>query len=116
QQFYKSGRPFLNNYLPYWMAGQVSKLIVVLIPILGVLYPLIRSLPFAYDWMMRSKISRIYGDLRFLEDEMSDARRSGRNLEDMIARLDGIDERVNSLTMPVAYASMLYMLRNHIDI
>jgi TRAP transporter TAXI family solute receptor len=116
QQFYKSGPPFLTNYLPFWMAGQVSKLMVLLIPIIGVLYPLLRSLPFAYDWMMRSKISRIYGELRFLEDQMNDARRSGRGTAEMIDELDRIDELVNGLSIPVAYASMLYMLRNHIDI
>jgi TRAP-type uncharacterized transport system substrate-binding protein len=116
QQFYKSGPPFLHNYLPFWMAGQISKLIVLLIPILGILYPLIRSLPFAYDWMMRSKIARFYAELRFLEDEMLDARRAGRSREAMVEKLDRLDEQVNSLSIPNAYANMLYMLRNHIDI
>jgi hypothetical protein len=114
QQFYKSGPPFLHNYLPYWMAGQVSKLIVLLIPIVGVLYPLIRSLPFAYDWTMRTRISRLYGELRSLEDEMLDARRAGHDMASMIAKLDALDEQVNRLSIPTAYASLLYMLRNHI--
>jgi hypothetical protein len=34
----------------------------------------------------------------------------------MIARLDSLEEQANHLRMPVAYASMLYMLRNHIDL
>jgi hypothetical protein len=73
-QFYKSGRPFLNYYLPFWVAALVGKLIVLLIPILAVLYPMMRLLPRLYDWMMRSKVSRLYGELRFLEDEMMAAR------------------------------------------
>jgi TRAP-type uncharacterized transport system substrate-binding protein len=116
RQFYKSGRPFLHNYLPFWMAGQVSKLLVLLIPILGVLYPLLRSVPFAYDWMMRSRISRIYGELSFLEDQMFDSVGTGRDAGPMIAELDRIEAQANRLNMPVAYASMLYMLRNHIDV
>ena len=60
QQFYKSGRPFLHNYLPFWVAELFGTLIVLLIPLLGVLYPMIRSLPRLYDWLMRSKITRIY--------------------------------------------------------
>ena len=74
-QFYKSGRPFLHNYLPFWVAELFGTLIILLIPLFGVLYPMIRSLPPLYDWLMRSKITRIYGELRFLEDEIIDARR-----------------------------------------
>ena len=115
-QFYKSGRPFLHNYLPFWVAELVGTLIFLLIPILGVLYPMIRSLPRLYDWLMRSKITRIYGELRFLEDEIIDARRTGRDVSAMVVQLDHLEEQANHLKIPVAYASRLYELRNHIDV
>jgi hypothetical protein len=114
-RFYKSGRPFLQNYLPFWMASFIGKLLVLLIPILGVLYPMMRFLPSLYDWMMRSKISRLYGELRFLEDEMA-ARGAAKDGGDMVARLDRLEEQANHLRVPMAYASMLYMLRNHVDL
>ena len=116
QQFYKTGRPFLHNYLPFWMATLVGKLIVLLIPILGLLYPMMRTLPPLYDWLMKSKILRLYGELRYLEDEMADARRTGRDMSGMIEQLDRLEAQANLLRIPVAYASMLYMLRNHIDL
>jgi len=115
-QFYKSGRPYLHNYLPFWAADLFGKLIVLLIPILGVLYPILRTLPPLYDWVMRSKIARIYGELRFLEDEIVDARRTGSEVSAMVARLDHLEGQANQLRIPVAYASMLYILRNHIDV
>jgi TRAP-type uncharacterized transport system substrate-binding protein len=115
-QFYKSGRPFLHNYLPFWVAELFGTLIFLLIPILGVLYPMMRSLPSLYDWLMRSKITRIYGELRFLEDEIIDARRTGRDMSAMVAQLDHVEEQANHLKIPLAYASRLYELRNHIDI
>jgi hypothetical protein len=34
----------------------------------------------------------------------------------MIARLDRLEEQTNHVRVPVAYASMLYGLRNHIDL
>jgi hypothetical protein len=37
-------------------------------------------------------------------------------MRDMRSRLDRLEEQANHLKMPVAYASMLYMLRNHIDL
>jgi hypothetical protein len=34
----------------------------------------------------------------------------------MIAQLDRLEEQTNHLRVPVAYASMQYMLRHHIDL
>src|SRR5262249_56214786 len=88
QRFYKSGLPFLNDYFPFWMAALLGKLIVLLIPILGVLYPMVRFLPRLYDWAMRSKVLRMYGELRLLEDEMVNASDRGADTGEMISRLD----------------------------
>ena len=115
-RFYKSGLPFLHDYFPFWMAALIGKLIILLIPILGVLYPMVRFLPRLYDWRMRSKVLRMYGELRFLEDELTSARGTGRDTTEMAARLDRLEEQANHLRIPVAYASMLYELRNHIDL
>jgi hypothetical protein len=115
-RFYKSGLPILHDYFPFWMAALIGKLIILLIPILGVLYPMTLFLPRLYDWVMRSKVLRMYGELRLLEDEMTSARGTGRDTREMIARLDRLEEQANRLRMPVAYVSMLYMLRDHIDL
>ena len=115
-RFYKSGLPFLHDYFPFWMASLIGKLVILLIPILGVLYPMMRFLPSLYDWMMRSKVLRMYGELRLLEDEMTNARKAGRDVREMIARLDHLEEQANHLRMPVAYFSMLYSLRDHIGL
>ena len=58
----------------------------------------------------------MYGELRFLEDELSSARGTGRDTTEMVARLDRLEGQANHLRIPVAYASMLYELRNHIDL
>jgi TRAP transporter TAXI family solute receptor len=115
-RFYKSGVPFLHDYFPFWMAALLGKLTILLIPILGVLYPMMRFLPALYDWAMRSKVLRMYGELRLLEDEMAHARGSGGDMREMLTRLDRLEEQANHLRVPVAYASELYMLRNHIDL
>ena len=115
-RFYKSGTPFLHDYFPFWMAALIGKLIILLIPILGVLYPMMRFLPRLYDWMMRSKVLRLYGELRFLEDELTSTRGTAFGTGEMVARLNRLEERANHLRVPVAYASMLYELRNHIDL
>ena len=40
--------------------------------------------------------------------------RGGHRTAEMIARLDRLEEEANHATVPVAYASMLYSLRDHI--
>jgi hypothetical protein len=114
-QFYKSGQPFLQHNLPFWMASLVGHLLVLLIPIVAVLYPLMRFLPASYGWLMRRKIARLYGELRFLEDEIT----SGGGPTDpaqLMARLDQLEKQANQLRMPIAYESMMYLLRHHIGV
>ena len=115
QRFHKSGRPFLQHHFPFWMAVLIERLLVVLIPVLGLLYPLLRFIPTLYDWSMRSKVFRLYGEMRFLElqIERGDAK---RDLDATTAHLDRIEQRANQLRMPRAYASMVYSLLGHITL
>jgi TRAP-type uncharacterized transport system substrate-binding protein len=112
-QFYKSGRPFLQNYLPFWAASLIGRLVIVAIPLLGVLYPLVRIAPALYGWAMRSKITRLYGELRLLEDEME---RTGVNRNDLqlAAQLDRLEQQANHIKLPPGFVSQLYILRDHI--
>ena len=58
---------------------------------------------------------RIYGELRLLEDEI--ARAGGKTDRNALtARLDNLEKEANHLRMPLAYASMLYTVRDHIGL
>jgi TRAP transporter TAXI family solute receptor len=113
-QFYKSGQPFLQHNLPFWMASLVGHLLVLLIPTIAVLYPMFRFLPGLYGWLMRRKIARLYGELRFLEDEITDGGSTDR--AQLTARLDRLEKQASQLRMPIVYESMMYLLRHHISI
>ncbi len=77
--------------------------------------PMMRLLPALYGWARRRKISRLYDELRLLEDEIQ-ARSTPPDAGDMVARLDRLEQQANQLRLPIGYASMLYMLRHHIDL
>jgi len=108
--------PFLNDYFPFWIAALIGKLAILIVPMLGVLYPMTRFLPRIYDWVMRSKVLRMYGELRILEDDMTRAGGTAGATRELTARLDHLEKQANRLRMPVAYASMLYSLRDHIGL
>jgi len=112
RQFYKSGPPFLQRYLPFWLATLVTRLLVLLIPLVGVVYPLVRFAPAIYAWSMRRRIFRLYGELKVIELELETGR--GGSTAQMLAQLERLDERANRLLVPNAFAQFLYQVRNHI--
>ena len=113
RQFYKSGKPFFQRQMPFWLAALLDRLLVLLIPVFGVIYPLARLLPSVYDSSMKQRIYRLYGELSLLEEDLRD-RRTGPGVADLIERLDRIGDKANRIRVPATYANMLYSLRGHI--
>jgi TRAP-type uncharacterized transport system substrate-binding protein len=115
ERYYKSGKPFLQRYLPFWAATLVDRLVVMLIPVFALLVPLLRFAPALYGWRVRSRIYRRYGELKFLEAELEqDPSRHVR--AEWLARLDVIETDVHHMPTPLAFTDMLYTLRSHIEL
>jgi TRAP transporter TAXI family solute receptor len=115
RQYYRSGSPFLQQNLPFWMAVLIGRILILLIPLLGILYPLLRLLPAIYGWRIQRRIFRLYGELRFLEHDL-DAHGTGRNFEDLKSRLQRIEEMANHMRVPLMYSNMRYTLWMHITL
>ena len=115
QQFHKTGRPFLQRYLPFWAAVFLGGLILLLIPVVGAIYPLFRVAPALYGWGMRRRIFRLYGELKFLERDLERSD-SATGAGDLVDHLDRLEERANHLQVPLAYTNLLYNLRRDIQL
>jgi len=113
-QFYKTGRPFLQRHLPFWLAVLAQQLLVVLIPVLAVLYPMLKFIPAAYGWAMRRRVFRLYRELKLIEDQAGSPNVRAKGAGDLLARLDRLDERSSRFRVPVAFRPLLYALRLHI--
>jgi hypothetical protein len=110
QRLYRSGVPWLQRYLPFWAANLADRMWVALLAIIAVLIPLSRVLPPLYEFRIRSRVFRWYGQLRAVEDAQ------GRKPNDELLReLDDIESRVGRVTIPLSYADELYALRGHIQ-
>jgi len=112
-QYFRSGLPWLQRNLPFWLASIASQLLVLLIPLVGVIYPIFRLLPALFDWSMRRRIFHLYGELKFLEAEIDElgTRHAGPELH---ARLEQLEQRANHMHVPQAFTHMVYTLRLHI--
>ena len=77
------------------------------------LIPALRLVPSLYAWRVKSRIYRWYGALIAIErSALSET--SAEERQSLIERLDAIEESVNGLKMPLAYADQFYVLREHI--
>lgn len=108
--FYKSGTPFLQRYLPFWLADLTSRLLLLLIPIMAIVYPLMHTVPRLYTWIMEHRIYGLYGELKYIDDELE----SRGATEDVRARLQRLDRRANHMRVPQHFAYLIYRLRSHI--
>jgi len=114
-RFFKSGAPFLQRYLPFWLAVLIDRLIVLLVPVFALLIPLLKVAPAIYTWRVRSKVFRCYGELRFLEDDLKNHFDPAR-LEDYRQRLDALDEEASQLHVPLGFTDLVYTLREHVNL
>jgi hypothetical protein len=118
KRYYQSGTPFLQRYLPFWVAVLVERLMVVALPLIVILIPLFRVLPPLYSWRVRARIFRWYGEIKVIERDLeSDTQRGAADasLAHYHEQLDRIEDQVRAVRVPLAYANELYTLRQHID-
>lgn len=111
ERYYRNGPPFMQRYLPFWLANLIDRMWFALVSIIAVLIPLARVIPPLYQFRIRSRIYRWYRDLRVLEDDLA---RGGTSTADLRLRLEALDGKVLRIAVPLSYADELYALRSAI--
>jgi TRAP transporter TAXI family solute receptor len=114
-RYFKAGSPFLQRYLPFWLAVLIDRLIVLLVPIVALLIPLLKIAPAIYTWRVRAKIFRIYGELKFLEDDLKHHFEAAK-LDDYRSRLDTLEDDASQLRVPLGFTDLVYTLREHVNL
>ena len=110
ERFYANGTPVLQRYLPFWLANLVERMWPVLVTIIAILIPLSRTLPPLYQFRIRKRIFRWYAQLRDVENAVGK-----QPAQELLAKLNAIEQRVEGITVPLSYADELYSLRSHIQ-
>ncbi len=110
QRFYRSGVPWLQRYLPFWLANLIDRMWLALLSIVAVLIPLSRVVPPLIELRIRSRVFRWYGQLREIE-----AAAGARPAPTLLAELDDIESKVAHIAVPLSYTDELYALKSHIQ-
>ncbi|MFO1406654.1 MAG: TAXI family TRAP transporter solute-binding subunit [Steroidobacteraceae bacterium] len=113
QHMYRSGPSFLRRHLPFWLAELGQRLLLVVIPLVGLIYPVTKLVPEAWRWEMGRRLQRAYRDLRSIERGLIDTA-PGPERAEWHARLDELEARVQALRLPDSYAAPAYELKQNI--
>jgi TRAP transporter TAXI family solute receptor len=112
--YYKSGPPVLHRIMPFWMASQVDRLKIMLIPVVMLLMPLFRLTPPLVRWRTRRKIYLWYNSLRDIDEKLI-AGISVADLRRELARLREIEDQVGAVNVPLSYMEEFYNMRFHLQ-
>ena len=110
----KNSYPILSNYLPFWLAELVNRLVFILLPFLAIAYPILQALPGYRAKRMQNKINRLYGDLKSLEQELLEGFDEDQRTE-YLKKLDLLEYQALRIKISKRMSSDYYTLRTSID-
>ncbi|TNF61512.1 MAG: C4-dicarboxylate ABC transporter substrate-binding protein [Burkholderiales bacterium] len=111
----RSGPPFLQRYLPFWVANLIERMWLAMGLIIALVLPLSRIVPPIYTFRIRSRVFRWYAQLRDIEQRF-EALPAGRGTEvqTLLDQLDALEAKVEKIVVPLSHTDELYALRNHV--
>lgn len=114
EELINTGPNFLHAVLPYWIAAQFGRVLLLLLPLLF-LAPLLRLVPSGYVWFQKRRVWRFYQKIAALEEELGQARTLG-DVDAVADSIEELDTSVANLNLPLAYRQVAYDARLHIDL
>lgn len=113
KHFYKSGPPVLQRLLNFWAASLVDRAKVMLIPVIVLLMPLLRTAPPLVRWRMRRKVYLWYSALREIDEKVATGL-TGPQIDDELDHVRAIENQVTFVEVPLSYMKEFYHLRLHL--
>ena len=114
RRYYRDGPSFLRRYFSFGLANFLDRAWVLAIPLLTLLFPLVRAAPPIYRWRVRRKIYVWYKDIRDLE-RRGRASPSQDERAQIISKLEDLQEEIGTVEVPLSYTDDLYRLRSHVE-
>jgi TRAP transporter TAXI family solute receptor len=111
RRFFETGRPFLQRYLPFWLANLFERLLVLLGPILAIGIPLVKLGPALLSWNEQSELAQIYDEVLDIEYGRHP---NAHSVKLALARLSEIEASIPHLGLTAHYYTNIYSLRGHL--
>jgi TRAP-type uncharacterized transport system substrate-binding protein len=107
-RYFETGRPFLQRYLPFWVAVWIDRLVKTMVPVLLLLVPLFKAIPAFLGWREQARISRIYVALRQVEERVAKKEWTPDRAK---ARLVELDRALENMRPSSAHVSRVFSAR-----
>lgn len=114
KSFYENGAPRMLEYMPFWLAEFLNRMVILLLPLAAFAYPILKSMPTYRLRRVRSRLNEVYGALKLFEQELETDYDPTQH-DEYLKRLDELDKRAQKLRVPRAVVSEYYTLRTTID-
>jgi hypothetical protein len=107
----------MENVLPFWWVQVLQRLLIICVPLLLLTAALFRMVPAWVRWRLESRITRWYGELKFIENDLvnKNVDVGGMELSRINGRLREMDQAIGSLKLPKELAQRWYTLHQHVD-
>lgn len=113
--YLESGDTWLERTLPFSIATNIKRLIILILPLLTLLIPLVKGALPLYRWRIRFKIFRWYEVLKEIDARISQL--SKTEIEEEIVHVTNLLNEVNEQTnVPLSYMGEYYDLQLHINL
>jgi TRAP transporter TAXI family solute receptor len=114
-RYFKDGRPFLQRYMPFWLANALQRLLLILIPLAAIGIPVIKLIPELLQFKEKNRLYRRYGQLLKMESDIRARQLSMEEIEQAQAELEDIEQRISASKFTLEFADRVYTLRQHVD-
>jgi uncharacterized protein len=115
KRFFKTGRPVLQRYLPFWLANVVERLLVSLVPALAILLPAAQIIPKIIRWREKAKIIQLYDRVQWMDASGVLRPKDASGLAQANQLLDGVRSDIDKLRLEPELHVDVYNLKAHVD-
>jgi uncharacterized protein len=109
------GLPWIEQKLSLNMAQWCWRLLFLALPLMLLAWLVCCIVPAYLRWMLENHINRWYGELKFIEYDLEQAKLSGLDFMRFGTQLHAINTALNNFEAPQEFMQRLYMLRQHIS-
>jgi len=114
-KYFTYGDTWLEKIFPYWIASNIDRLKILLIPLLTLLIPLFKGVFPLYRWSIRSKIYKWYNEIQIFDLSLDGL--NNQELKEKIIELENLKKEIKKETkVPLAYMAEYYDLIMHLEL
>ena len=115
EQYYKSGPPFLQRYLPFSWANFIERGAIMLLPLAGIILPIVRGVPLLYQWRNRRRFLKGFIRLKELERQL-EADHGQEMAAAVFSEVEAMEFALTTSPIPPGGLDQYYALKAAIDL